>query len=256
MQKRTSTARHFTVLGTLQEAWKLIPGSQWPIFAPLLTFIALSGGLFIFFGYIFNHMGITDASPHSTWVIAYTLASVFLFLVTSLFLYALAGILNVTIRRVRTHHIVSARVGFEAFSRFFPVLFTTFFIALFLILPIFLMAIHIVIYSSYVLVIGVLFCLSLPLVVDKTSSPFAALTHSAKITSRHFLKILCMFIVLILIYVIALIPLGLGLYFHNNIISILGGLILFLAMLWLIPLKYLMLGVVYHKLVYKGEMSE
>lgn len=249
MRKRTAVTQHFTVLSTFQEAGKLIKGSQWAILAPLLVFILLSSGLFLIFGYIFNQMSLTDASSHSTWVIAYSLASLFLFLVTCLFLCALAGIIKVAIRRARIPTNVPVKVGFQGFSRFIPLFFTAVFIALFLIVPILLIAIPIFIYLSYALIISVFFCLSVPLAADKTSSPFCALIHSAQITSPHFLKILCIFMILIGIYLLACIPLGLGFYFHSQIISLLGGLILLLTLLWLIPLKYLLLGVIYHKLV-------
>jgi len=249
MWKRIAAPKPFTVLGTLGEAQKLIKGSKWALLAPLLAFIAASGALTYIFSLIFDAMNITDASPHRTWAIAYSLASFFLFLVACLFVCALCGVFKVAIRRARTHHIVPIHVGFHAFSRFVPAAITVLFISFLLILPVIFIVLHLFIFVFYAFVIGVFFCLSLPLVVDKTNFPLLAMTQSAKATSRYFLKISGIFVILIALFFIAYLPLGLGLYFHSKVISIIGGGILFLAMLWLIPLKYLTVSVIYKKLI-------
>lgn len=255
MWKRKATTQPFTVLGTLSEAQRLTKGSMWAILAPLFAFIVVSGALTCVFGLIFDAMNITDISPRSTWAIAYSLASLFLFLVACVFVCAVSGVLKVAIRRVRTHHIVPANVGFHAFSRFVPVAITAFFISFLLIVPVIFIALHIFIFVLYVFIIGVFFSLSLPLAVDKTNFPLAAMIYSAKTTSRYFLKISSIFLILLGIFFIAYLPLDIGLVFHSKIISIIGGGILFLAMLWFLPFKYLVLSVMYHKLIYKTPNS-
>lgn len=256
MQKRTPATQAFTVVSTFREAGKLIGGSKWPILAPVLIFLILSSALFIFFGFIFNHMHLTDTSSHSLWALAYTVASLFLLLVFSLWLCAMSGVFKVAIQRARTHHIVQAKVGFQGLSRFTPVMITAIVMIIFFMLPLFFIAVPLMIYILYFLVIGVFFSLSLPLAVDKTNSPLVALVQSAKITSRHFFSILGIFIVLSLMFLILCIPLGLGLFSHSHMVTIVGGIILFFAMIGFIPLKYLTIGVIYHKLIYKGDVNE
>lgn len=252
MPKRKPAAKSFGIIETLREALTLTPGSLWPMLAPLLSMMVISTALFFMFGFIFNKMNLTVASSHGMWVTAYTLASLFLFLVASLFLCAISGVFMIAITRVRTHTIVHAKTGFQGYTRFIPVILTTALLVVLFLLPLFIIALPIIVYAFYVLIMSVLFCLSLPLAVDKTNSPIIAIVRSAKISTHHFLKVAAIFIILSAMFTLACLPLGVGLFFHSMVISILGGIILFLTMLWFIPFKYLVISVIYHSLISKG----
>ncbi|HEV2613948.1 MAG TPA: hypothetical protein VGV92_04490 [Gammaproteobacteria bacterium] len=251
MSKRKPVAKPFGIIETLREALTLTPGSIGPMLAPIFTMIVISTVLFFIFGFIFNKMNLTESSAHGMWVTAYTLASFFLLLVASLFLIAISGVFMIAIARVRTHQIVQIKTGFQGYTRFIPVILTTALLVILFLLPLFFIALPVIVYALYVLIIGVLFCLSLPLAVDKTNSPLIAIIHSARISSRHFLKIAGIFIILSALFIVACIPLGVGLFFHSMFISILGGIILFLTMLWFTPFKYLVISVIYHSLISK-----
>lgn len=90
--------------------------------------------------------------------------------------------------------------------------------------------------------------LAIPFVVDKNFSPLHALYRSYKTIRPCWFRTLVLLIALYLFYVIASIPLIIGAMIHP-IAQIFGFIVLAVALIWLVPYTYLVLGYLYHKLV-------
>ncbi|HEV2613947.1 MAG TPA: hypothetical protein VGV92_04485 [Gammaproteobacteria bacterium] len=249
------TPRPLDIFAVIVEAWQLTKGAKWAINAVQLTVLGVyilamaigTGVLFLLFPDVITQVATKGYDGiSSSFVITLFIIFIAVFYVT----YGLlAGVIKVSIERARGNPI-SAAMGFNYFSRALPLIVTQIILWLFLIPGIFLDLFHIpFLMTLYSFIISSFFYLSLPLVVDRISSPFAAISHSYETIRPHWLKIVGIAALIYMIYFNLSIPLRIGLHTHNYNLVMFGMALILIAMIWIGPFIFLLQGVVYHKLI-------
>lgn len=258
------TTRHFKVFQTYREAWHLIKGSKWTIWATAII-VALIGAVFLFTPALINLIT-HELSPSRTtpllslnesperWFIVATYLLAFIFFVPGSF----AALGKIVIERVRNHPI-SVKMGLSSlWHRIIPVSVTFIFAYALIIVPPaviehFLQTqptpLALVAFVIYALLVGTSVSLGLFFAIDKTINPFAALYRSVKATWPHFFRVVGFIIINECIGILAQLPLRVGEILHMKALTIGGTAFLILALIWVIPLQLLAFGLMYRKLV-------
>ncbi len=270
MREPMPPTRHLRVFETLNEAWDLTKGCKWAIIGPMLSIL----GAGIILGLILGiGIALTKASgkiPAPTGMEQLNSIAQFILIAGMLILgiYSIGlicGLLKISIERARGNP-VSASMGFKYFSRLIPVLLTVIVVLILTELPQIIMLIKElfsgvkitnihqilpveIIQIIYGLIVGAFLYLSLLLAVDNTNSPFTVVKRSFKATRHHWLTIIGIELMVFLIIFVAYIPMQLGIFLQNQIVHIIGGIFLSVALIWILPFVFLVRGVVYHKLI-------
>jgi hypothetical protein len=340
MQETKPAVRNLEVLPTLIDAWKLTNGCKWAIWAPTLATMLISFFGVFAIGIIYAILHVTGGRVIAgTIIMGSAVGIICLYFILGIF----AGSIKIVLERARGHE-VSAKMGFQYFSRLFPLFFTLFLLSFIMLIPnlmsdavsisiryffsalmyindrygqiieyalvicflvsavqaiksktsfrapviiLALLVTYISLFlisesmlipagltyfktltaSSYfpylrispllIATINTLFSifvnsflfLSVAFAVDKTNSPFKALFVSFKTLRPHWSKMVGILIMQYVICFSTWIFLVLGAYYHSFILMGLGAIVVFVMQIWLLPFLFLMLGVVYHKLI-------
>ena len=245
-----------TIGSVLNEAWSLVKGSKWPIWAIMLGLIAVAALLQIMQFTIFG-----DDPKHLSYMARYLY---FPIITNAIIAPFYAGTIMVAIKRARGEQ-VSAGSGYQYCNRYLPtatVMVVVAFIASLGIIIInvptvlqtleqtrtlFFFALLLALFFS--VLVYTFFLLSIPLTVDKKYNPSQAMANSILWVKPYWFKILLLFIIVDFYIIAAAIPMYLGMLFMNTIIMFIGICLFLLALVWLAPFLFLIQGVIYHKLV-------
>lgn len=246
-QKRT-----FAIWETIGQAWDLVSGSKWPIWAIAILIGVVSFIVQVLITYIFQ---IDPQDPPALY--RYLIMPCINNIIIAPFF---AGAVMVGIRRARGES-VTARAGYQYFRKTIPVMITLFIIALLGNIITYIVHLDSIVtavgaYSNWLnfiagaisVLVYVFLLLAVPLVVDKNLAPLTALKMSFTIIKHCWFKVLILLIIIYLFFLIAMIPFFVGSLIHPYA-RILGIVILIAALIWLIPLLFCIQGVLYHKLV-------
>lgn len=276
MREPMPATRRLGVFETIREAWELTKGSKWAIWAPVLVIFGVCVGFALIFGLglgfihkMTQNAGSLEAlAKLATVIISLTLIAGILLLL--FFMFGLfAGVIKVTLERARGN-LVSGSTGFHSFSRAMALFFTNLLLIIIVEVPLIIalvfvlrhaqvktlnelsppafIATHAIMYS-YGLIVGSLFYLASFFAVDQTKNPFLALGRSVKTSIPHWLRIMGIVLMVYVISFVLYIPTLLGAYLHNTPLLLIGSILFFVAIIWLIPFLMLIPAVIYHKLV-------
>ena len=249
----TPVSKHsFGIAEVLNEAWNLVRGSKWPIWA-IAIFIGISSLIvqLIIIG-IFR----IDAQASPTYY-QYLLMPIINNVVVAPFF---AGAVMTGIKRARGEAI-EVKTGFRYFNKTWQVMVAMLLIAFLanilnyiVHLPSIVIALNLhagwlnIIAAIVSILVYVFTLFSVPLIVDKNHSPWGALLASFHIIKKSWFKVLILLIIVYVFFIIAAIPLFVGAMIHPYA-KLLGAIILIVALVWLLPFMFLVQGALYHQLV-------
>ena len=217
IQEETAALRPtFTVSGVIKESWekvKGIKGAVWGASAIMyLVLIVIAAG---------GSMLLPSSELETETLTSYLPSALFQFVTQALYMLFMGGLLFMGIRRVKGDP-VSWKMVFHGFSFTGKIVVVT-------ILQSILITIGFIalILPGIYLTIG--YAMAIPLIVDKNLSPWQALETSRKAIHKVWWQVAAIGFLICLLFVVASIPLGLGL-------------------IWVWPLALVVSGVVYHRL--------
>ncbi len=207
----------FSIKGTLREAWEKIKGAKGAIWAGtacmyLVILIIAVGGAYLLPS---QSSEITDLSELDFAGMASS--AVLQMVVDVTFALFIAGLLFIGIRKVAGDP-VSWKMTFKGFS-------CTGKIIVAVILQTLLISIGFLLLILPGIYLAVGYSLTMPLIVDKGLSPWQALETSRKAIHKVWWKVAGLLIVMGLLFVVALIPLGIGLIWVWPMFIVLGGVV-------------------------------
>lgn len=213
--------KKFTVGGVIRESWEKVKGIKTSIWAGsalmyLVLIVIIAGGGFL--------LPETTLEPEGGGVTTYLLSALFQVLTEVVSMLFIAGLLFMGIRHVAGDN-VSWKMIFHGFSFTGKIIVVS--ILQFILVTI---GFLLLILPGIYLFVG--YAMAIPLIVDKNLSPWQALETSRKAVHKVWWKVAALYIVMILIFLVALIPLGIGL-------------------IWAWPMMMVVAGVVYHRLFRK-----
>ena len=211
----------FTVGGVIRESWEKVKGIKASIWAGsalmyLVLIVIIAGGAFL--------LPETTLEPEGGGVTTYLLSALFQVVTEVVSMLFIAGLLFMGIRHVAGDK-VSWKMIFHGFSFTGKIIVVS--ILQFILVTI---GFLLLILPGIYLVVG--YAMAIPLIVDKNLSPWEALETSRKAVHKVWWKVAALYIVMSLIFLVALIPLGIGL-------------------IWVWPMMMVAAGVVYHRLFRK-----
>jgi len=245
--------RTFAVWEIIRQAWELVGGSKWPIWAIALFIVGIVSLIIqLIIAYIFR---IDIKAPPM--IYQYLILPCINSIVIAPFF---GGAVMVGITRARGKAI-SPKSGYQYFRKTLALMITMLIMALLANIINTFVHLHTVVATLGLgagwlnilaaiisLLVYVFLFLSVPLVTDKNLAPLKALKLSFKVVKHCWFKVLILFITVYLFFLIAMIPLFVGTLIHPYA-RLLGIGILIAALIWLIPFVFLVEGVLYHKLV-------
>jgi hypothetical protein len=210
-----SEANEFTISGTIREAWKKTKGAKGVIWAGsavmyLVLLIIVAGGKWLVSSVASTPANLTQVIGSVSFL---TVASVFSILFT-------AGLLLMGMRKVagETIHWKMIFKGFSCAGRIIAATILQFIlvaIGMLLILP------------GIYLAVG--YAMTVPLIVDKGLSPWQAMEMSRKAVHKIWWRVMGIFCLMLLIFMVSFIPIGIGL-------------------IWTWPMSLMVVGVMYKHL--------
>ena len=218
--EETSALRpDFTVGGVMKDAWNKVKGIKGAVWAGsavmyLILIVIAAGGSMI----------LPSSELEVETLASYIPSALFQFITQALYMIFMGGLFFMGIRRVAGDG-VSWKMIFHGFSFTGKIVVVTILQSIlitigfiFLILP------------GIYLTVG--YAMAIPLIVDKNLSPWEALETSRKAVHKVWWKVAAIGLISLLLFLVASIPLGLGL-------------------IWVWPLVLVVTGVVYHRLFNK-----
>lgn len=213
--------KQFTVGGVIRESWEKVKGIKSSIWAGsalmyLVLIIIIAGGTFL--------LPETSLEPEGQGITTYIISALFQVVTEVVSMLFIAGLLFMGIRHVAGDK-VSWKMIFHGFSFTGKIIVVS--ILQFILVTI---GFLLLILPGIYLVVG--YAMAIPLIVDKNLSPWQALETSRKAVHKVWWKVAALYIVMSLLFLVALIPLGIGL-------------------IWVWPMMMVAAGVVYHRLFRK-----
>ncbi len=254
------TTPDFSVGSVIGQAWHLISGVKWAIWAPMVLFIISIFAASMVLGALLIYSGMNLKNP--PYLYQAILAPIIMCFVTAPFY---GSFYMVAISKARGDT-VRGTTGFSFFKRYLAVTIT------FLILTVFANIFSTIFNtpaiaaqlgkarpfldlaaSIYSLFFYAFTILSLPLVIDKKLSPIAAITTSFHVVKHHWGKVILSLLSILLFTIITILPGLLGIILRHDVIVLLGFAISLVAAIWLVPFTMLIQGVLYRLLIDKKE---
>jgi len=226
----------FSIGDVLSEAWSKVSGSKGTIMgAALLAFVLMFIMLWIT---ATISLVITKVAP----VLGSVIQLILQIGISALIYPLIAGLFVISIRRAANYPIRFTLI-FDFFNKALPLLLSYLLINIIIIVPIallvgaamaltfaglpsavvFLAGVIAGIYSIY---LGIAYLFALPLIAERNLSPWQALEASRKAISQHWFKVF-------------------GLMLLCYILMVLSGFTLFIGLIWVMPLSFIALGIVY-----------
>lgn len=244
--------RTFAIWEIIGQAWELVSGSKWPIWAIAILIGVVSIVLQVIIAYIFR---IDMKAPPM--VYQYLILPCINSIVIAPF-FGGAVMVGITRARGKT---IGPKLGYQYFGKTLPLMITMLIMALLaniintivhipaIAIPLGFQAGWLNLIAAIISILVYVFLfLSVPFVIDKDLAPLTALKMSFEVVKHCWFKVLILFILVYLFFLIAMIPLFIGTLIHPYA-RLLGAAILIGALIWLIPFAFLVEGVLYHKLV-------
>lgn len=212
----------FTVGGVIREAWDKVKGIKGAIWAGsaimyLTLLVVVAAGSFL----LPDAAVETETGPGLTAYLLPVLLQVVIQVVSMLFI---GGLLFMGIRRVAEDQ-VSWKMIFHGFSFSGKIIVVS-------ILQYTLITIGFLLFILPGIYLTVGYGMAIPLIVDKNLSPWQALETSRKAVHKVWWKVAALYLVMMLLFAVALIPMGIGI-------------------IWVWPMFMVAAGVVYHRLFTK-----
>ncbi|MBU0480995.1 MAG: hypothetical protein KKG47_07825 [Proteobacteria bacterium] len=214
------TGYDFAIMDIIREAWQKTSGAKGPLWgAGILVFLIVMG-FSILMGVL---LGLVGARSESIAI------SGALQLALTVAMYPfLAGIMMIGIRRA-VDLPISYKMAFGYFGFVVPIVIAAFLVSIMTTLGFILLILPGIYLSlAYMLVI--------PLIVDKKMSAWQAMEASRKAIHKHWFKVFGLYFVMGFIYLLSLIPLGLGI-------------------IWTMPMFVVMSGILYREIFGVSEMA-
>ena len=229
---------------TLETSWRLTKASKLAIWIPSIIAIMIS---LIVTQLIHTIFKVPDGDTLPTWIQFFLQPIIANFLSAPFF----AGAIMVGIKCLRGEKI-EPFTGLKYIRPFLPVAISFAVMSLIMRIPTLLSLHHSnwVVFIADVLtaIIFIFLVFAIPLITDKQRMPVQAFIESIKLAGKQWHKIFIVFFCLYLIGVIITIPLGLGIHFNNNILNIIGIIIMVLCLVWLLPWVFLCMSTIYERL--------
>lgn len=212
----------FTVGDTIKEAWQKTKGAKGAVWGGILVMYL------IIFGISFAGFWVSGQSDPSTGVVINSGLQLMTSWLSMLFT---GGLMLIGVRRALEQR-VSWKMVFAAFSgkKILSVSIATFLQLLLIVIGFLLLVL-----PGIYLTVG--YALTLPLILDKGLGPWEALETSRKAIHKKWWTVLGMYLVMMLLYMVAIVPLGLGL-------------------IWAVPMFMVLVGVLYTRLFGFSEVEE
>jgi len=206
----------FTIGGALREAWQKTKGAKGPILAGsavmylTILFLAAGGGFLLpMFGY-----DLTAPAPGMAGQIGNFLFQALIDAISVLFT---AGLLFMGIRKVAGDPI-SWKMIFTGFSDSGKILVATFLQSVLIIIGLLILVL-----PGIYLAIG--YSMTIPLIVDRKMSPWQAMEASRKAIHLVWWRVMGLYLVMGVIFVISMVPLGIGSIWTWPMFIILAGVV-------------------------------
>lgn len=242
----------FGIWDLISRSWELVEGCKWPVWSIAILMAVASFVVQIIIALIFHVTEQTSSALYH-----YLIMPLVNNIVIAPFF---GGAVMVGVRRARGEP-VDGSSGYAYFNKSWPLILTMFFIAVLaniinyvVHLPavVTALAVHTGWLDAFAgiisLLVYVFFVLSVPLVVDKNLSPLKAMKASLNIVKHCWFRVLVVLVILYLFLMIALIPSMVGSMIHPYARAL--GIVIFVAaLIWLVPLIFLVVGKLYHRLV-------
>ncbi|MCJ1885759.1 DUF975 family protein [Pseudomonas sp. LA21] len=202
----------FSIGEVISEAWKRVKGMKGLLIAATLVYIVAIQTISFAFGLALGlGFGVTESQTPMGQV-AQVIASI----LAGAVCYPLAaGVAMLGIRRAADQK-VSFDEMFSHFALFVPLLVTGLLMTL-------LMYVGLLLLIIPGLYLSLAYQLAIPLAVERKLSPWQALEASRKAITRHWFKILGLYLTLCLITFLSMLPLGIGLVWTIPLLIISGG---------------------------------
>jgi len=264
----------FSIRDVISSAWKNLKGTKWPIGAVILVGIIVLLGIGVLTSLLLigipalvesGRFGATPgvlAPPFNPFVFFTAIAIIYIIM---MFVAAsvITGVQMTALKKARGEAI-SAKSGFQYLHKWFflGVTLIYYLIAVFVIAGIYSLLLifigkvgitwlsYIVQSPSYLLgpIVYTFFMFNLLFVADKDKGPFTALLCSAKAVAPHWFKVFLLVLFMNLVFILSLLPLGLGLLCPLVWVKVLGGIVSVVLLIWTIPYIQLLLATAYNKL--------
>jgi len=213
--------KKFTVGGVVRESWEKVKGIKSSIWAGsalmyLVLIVIIAGGAFL--------LPDPAMEPEGAGVSAYLFSALYQVVTEVVSMLFIAGLLFMGIR-----HVVGDKVSWKMIFHGFSFTGKIIVVSLLQFILVTIGFLLLILPGIY-LVVG--YAMAIPLIVDKNLSPWQALETSRKAVHKVWWKVAALYIVMSLIFLVAAIPLGIGL-------------------IWAWPMMMVAAGVVYHRLFRK-----
>ncbi len=210
----------FTIGAILKEAWQKTKGVKGPLWGGLLMILLA----LMVIGTVLGFLARMLSSGGSSVAIAAALQ-----ITLTIAMYPLmAGIMMIGIRRA-VDLPVNWQLAFGYFSFLLPIVISVFLTGIITSLGFMLLIIP----GIY---LSLAYMLTIPLIVDKGMGPWQAMEASRKAISKHWFKIFGLYFVMALIYMVSMIPLGLG-------------------VIWTMPMFIMVTGILYREIFGVSEQA-
>jgi len=214
----------FTVGELIKEAWQKTKGAKASVWGAVIAMLVVVSGI-VFGGMAAFQAYYKGLDPNITMG-----ATCGVQLVANWFsMIMTGGIMLIGVRHALEQR-VSWKMVFAGFSKAFSM-------TMALILQIILISIGFLLLVIPGIYLSVGYALVLPLILDKGMGPWEALETSRKAIHKKWWTVLGLYLVMVLIYIVSMIPLGLGL-------------------IWTIPMFFVLTGVLYVRLFGSDEFVE
>lgn len=204
----------FTIGGLLKEAWEKSKGTKATVWAGsavmyLALIVLVAGGTYLLPSQVNKYDGVN---------IAGVLGNVLFQLITNaVSVIFSAGLISIGIRKVAGEN-VTWKMVFEGFSVAGKLIVAT-------ILQTLLVSIGFMLLILPGIYLAIGYAMTIPLIVDRKMSPWQAMEASRKAIHGEWWKIFGLFIVMSLIFMVSMVPLGLGLIWIWPMFVVLGGVV-------------------------------
>jgi len=210
----------FAIGAILKEAWQKTSGVKGPLWGGLLMVMLVVFGISIVMGLLVRQVGSMGSSA--------ALAAALQITLTIAMYPLMAGIMMIGIRRA-VDLPVNWKLTFGYFSFLLPIVISVFLTMIMTCLGFMLLIIP----GIY---LSLAYMLTIPLIIDKGLGPWQAMEVSRKAISKHWFKVFGLYFIMALIYMVSMIPLGLG-------------------VIWTMPMFIMVTGVLYREIFGVSEQA-
>jgi DNA-directed RNA polymerase subunit RPC12/RpoP len=199
----------FSIGAILKEAWQKTHGVKGPLWGGILVVILAMLGLSTVLGLLAGQFGSTGSGA--------ALAAALQITLTIAMYPFLAGIMMIGIRR-SVDLPVNWKLAFGYFSYLLPIVISVFLTGILTSLGFMLLIIP----GIY---LSLAYLLTIPLIVDQGLGPWQAMEASRKAISKHWFKVFGLYFVMVLVYLVSMIPLGLGMIWTMPMLIMVGSIL-------------------------------